>query len=170
MKTKPASATAFHVVFVEATAELMERKTRKKLMAAGVVLYAAEPGGCWTVVSHAPDNSGYARAGREGKTRLLHRVAWEQQHGPTPKGQRVFQYCGNRRCVNPEHLRLMTPTEIRQEDMTRRLEDAELTQAPLNREQVELIRRLVHFGATRRTVTLAFGISRQHFKDILGLG
>jgi hypothetical protein len=58
---------------------------------------------------------GYAQIGwrEKGKTRmvLVHRVAWEHLNGPIPEGHVVDHLCRNRRCIRPEHLRLLTNYE-----------------------------------------------------------
>lgn len=37
-------------------------------------------------------------------TMLAHRVAYEQDHGPLPDGMHLHHLCGERRCLNVEHL------------------------------------------------------------------
>ena len=40
-----------------------------------------------------------------------HRYSYEFLVGPIPKGMDIDHICGNRRCVNPEHLRVTTRKE-----------------------------------------------------------
>lgn len=50
---------------------------------------------------------GYGQTFHEGKVTVAHRVAFIKAHNlemSDIKGIRVSQACGNRRCVNPEHL------------------------------------------------------------------
>ncbi|GAA1812348.1 HNH endonuclease signature motif containing protein [Nesterenkonia flava] len=46
-----------------------------------------------------------------GKKRLVHRWAWEQENGPIPDGMQIDHMCHNRACVNVRHLRLATPKQ-----------------------------------------------------------
>lgn len=57
----------------------------------------------------ALNSKGYGCILYEGKVSLAHRVAWELQWGPIPDGLVVDHQCRERRCVNPAHLRLVTP-------------------------------------------------------------
>lgn len=72
-----------------------------------------ESTGCFLWVSHLTER-GYARVkvgGRAGKSFRVHRVYYEIEHGAIPQGFDVHHACGNRGCVNPDHLRLVSHTE-----------------------------------------------------------
>lgn len=149
------------VIFMEATPALMEPHTLEKVRAAGVILYRKETNDCHTVVSHLPDGAGYAQIQRQGRSYKLHLISWCCATGPLPDGNKVLQTCGNRACINPEHLISGTVTEMRQEARKGKMPEGEvLTPAPLTPEDKNLIRRLIHYGASRRTISLSFGISR----------
>lgn len=62
--------------------------------------------GCkvWT----AGKSHGYGLIGGAGESKLAHRVAYEQANGPIPEGLVIDHACGNRACVNVEHLRAVT--------------------------------------------------------------
>jgi len=51
---------------------------------------------------------GYGRATVQGRKVLAHRLVWEQKFGKVPKGHVLHHTCGNKSCVNTEHLILLT--------------------------------------------------------------
>ena len=85
----------------------------------------AELGGC--VFGRGINKNGYAQIYYDGKQRAHHRVVWQLLNGPIPKGMHIDhichnvaianqmclgeQYCIHRSCINPDHLRLLTPQE-----------------------------------------------------------
>lgn len=65
---------------------------------------------CW-VWTAATYPNGYGEFGIEGRTCLVHRVAWELLVGPIPDGLDLDHLCRNRLCVNPDHLEPVTRRE-----------------------------------------------------------
>ena len=59
--------------------------------------------------------TGYTRDDGYGYNagRPAHRVAYERANGPIASGLDVDHLCFERRCVNPDHLRLLDPTANR---------------------------------------------------------
>lgn len=75
--------------------------------------------GCW-ISRYSVMSTGYAQIGwyvphsqrrpdRNGQneTVLVHRAAWVAVNGQVPLGMTIDHLCKERRCVNPEHLRLL---------------------------------------------------------------
>lgn len=57
---------------------------------------------------------GYGRItrGRRGASTLpVHRVVWEDKHGPVPKGLELDHLCRQRDCCEPTHLEAVTSRE-----------------------------------------------------------
>jgi hypothetical protein len=72
--------------------------------------------GCWEWQRHI-GNSGYALFTPKGmsknnrKTMLAHRYFYEKNKGPIPEDYVLDHLCGVRRCVNPNHLEIVTQKE-----------------------------------------------------------
>jgi hypothetical protein len=53
-----------------------------------------------------PHKSGYGQLKVFGQHHYAHRYAWTQKNGPVPPNQLLLHSCGNKLCVNLEHLYL----------------------------------------------------------------
>ncbi len=75
-------------------------------------------GDCWEWMAYR-DHLGYGRATRPGRgVTVAHRVVYEALVGAIPEGLELDHLCGNRGCVNPDHLEPVT----HQENMRRALQ------------------------------------------------
>ena len=76
-------------------------------------------GSCW--LWRAQRNpKGYGRFDIGGTPAYAHRVAYELINGPIPDGLEVDHLCWNPSCVNPEHLRAVSPqtNQLNRKDRT----------------------------------------------------
>ena len=65
---------------------------------------------CWVFLG-CKDSSGYGNIGNNGKTISAHRASYELYRGQIPKDKQIDHICGNRLCINPQHLDLVTAKE-----------------------------------------------------------
>ena len=72
--------------------------------------YEVQRNGCWLWTGPL-DKDGYGTFYLRRKGRRAHRVAWFSLHGEIPAGMWIDHSCGRRHCVNPSHLRLVTPRQ-----------------------------------------------------------
>ena len=54
------------------------------------------------------DRGGY---GRDEHNLYAHRLAWEAEHGPIPEKHSIHHHCGNKPCLNVEHMELLTTSD-----------------------------------------------------------
>lgn len=65
--------------------------------------------GCWEWT--ASKIKGHGRLKDKGRTVYAHRLSYEIHAGPIPEGMEIDHRCHNRGCVNPNHLRVVTPKQ-----------------------------------------------------------
>ena len=66
---------------------------------------------CWLWQGYVSPDSGYGSLMVNGKTRRVHRVAYEVFVGPIPEGFTLDHTCRHRSCINVMHLEPTTNTE-----------------------------------------------------------
>lgn len=112
---------------------------------------------CWIWQMHcSPKGYGMYTHKIEGRSRAAHRVYWEREHGPVPDGLELDHLCGQRACVNPEHLEPVTHVEnIRRGVGT-----------TLNVEQVRAIRAEVESGVSLYRLGKKYGVSTAAISQI----
>jgi len=113
--------------------------------------------GCWLFTGSLHHRDGYGMIRCAGVMRQAHRLAYELHVGPIPSGLVVDHLCGNRACVNPEHLEPVTVTENNRRGRGTKL-DAE---------RVREIRRLHRHGAAIREMARIYGVNPATIKAVV---
>jgi hypothetical protein len=71
--------------------------------------------GCWNWMGSKNGNTEYGkfsyRVGGQTFHPTAHRFCWETFVGPIPEGLEIDHLCGNKLCVNPDHLEPVTHAE-----------------------------------------------------------
>lgn len=65
--------------------------------------------GCWLWLGPSDRTTHYGYIVHSQVTHLAHRLSWELRRAPIPEGMYVDHTCRVRCCVNPDHLRVVTP-------------------------------------------------------------
>jgi hypothetical protein len=115
---------------------------------------------CWEWTGPI-NNWGYGYFHANNGTCLAHRVAYEQAHGPLPKGAMVCHSCDNRPCINPVHLFAGTFND-NMDDMVRKARQCigeRQASSKLTDLAVLDIRRRYRAGATQRSLAVEYGVS-----------
>lgn len=91
-----------YLVYPKRGAPLQERFDSK---------WVPEPNtGCWLWLGGLT-SCGYGAFAPVNKGEKAHRWAWMLYRGPIPEGMVIDHMCRVRSCVNPDHLRVVTPTQ-----------------------------------------------------------
>lgn len=79
------------------------RLVRDNPLAAKLIERSRDDGDCWVWTGSGGPN-GYGFIAVEGRTRKVHRVAYEVFCGKIPEGLAVCHHCDRPACINPFHL------------------------------------------------------------------
>lgn len=132
--------------------------------------------GCWLWggVPQTPSGHGQMFVGSrtDGSRRnaIVHRVMWEETHGPIPEGQQVLHACDVPRCVNPDHLWLGTAADnMRDRDAKgRQARGMRQGLAKLRPDQVRTIRyAYFKYGIPITEMAQQYGVTYQNVRAIV---
>lgn len=132
--------------------------------------YSEERDGClvWTGPS---DRAGYGRISQGGKKRFVHRVSYELEKGPIPKGLLIRHTCDNPPCINPDHLLPGTDADNSHDKVQRgrqfRARGEKSGTAKITDQDVVHIRRRYKDGATQRELAAEFSMSVANISRII---
>lgn len=117
--------------------------------------------GCWYWTAYK-DRQGYGQFRLDGRLRQAHCVSYELFVGPIPEGLLVRHMCHNPSCVNPNHLKVGTDDDNKQDmiDADRQAKGADNGNAKLTEDQVREIRqRYAEGGVTQTALGAEYGIT-----------
>lgn len=117
-------------------------------------------------------SAGYGKLCFKYRDYSAHRVSYQIHKGEIPDGMMVLhdpEVCNNRKCVNPNHLRLGTPGENQRD---RRIAGTDIrgervAGAKLEAGDVLEIRRLRKAGATEMELAKRYGVHRTSINFII---
>lgn len=73
-------------------------------------IYTLKSESCWDWTGYL-NVYGYGQLTILGKKKLAHRISYEIYRGPIPNGMVIDHTCQNKKCVNPDHLEVVTNAE-----------------------------------------------------------
>ena len=122
---------------------------------------------CW--IWTATKSAGYGTIGINGKTHLVHRVAYRNMVEPIPNGLFVLHKCDNPLCVNPDHLFLGTHKDNMKDRVSkgRGARGEGHGMAKLKEQDVRTIRQLYAEGMSGPQLALRFGVCFESIYSIV---
>lgn len=117
---------------------------------------------------YSDQGSGYGTVLFAGRRMSTHVVACEWANGPRPEGQEAAHFCGQRRCVNPNHIRWATHRENAADQLIHetRARGEVHGISRLSEDQVRDIRRRIASGETQRSIAVDLGVHFVTINDI----
>lgn len=122
--------------------------------------------GC-LVWNGARSAEGYGHMSIEGRSTLVHRLAWQVANGPIPAGMFICHRCDNPPCIEVSHLFVGSPADNHRDMVVKRrkarLAGSSNPRAKLTADTVAAVR-----GArgTNRAIAETFGITHSHVSRI----
>lgn len=130
--------------------------------------------GCLEWTASSKGSPGYGKFRIDGRNVLAHRYAWELINGPIPDGMYACHRCDNRKCCNPDHIFIGTPTENVHDMIAKgRAVHTPLTgesngNSKLTAAQVLDLRSGKYDGMADGEIAPLFGVSRTLIASVLG--
>lgn len=124
------------------------------------VLYIVNPDtGCWDWQGACSWN-GYGRIKRDGRLQWAHRWFYIEKYGEYPQGKDLDHLCRNIKCVNPDHLEVVSKAENQ-----RRGDAVRLSWEAVDYIRANHLSRDPEFG--QRALGRLFGVSHSTIQKVL---
>ena len=122
--------------------------------------------GCilWCGATNRPEG-GYGVLNVEGRTRYVHRLAWETENGAIPANMNVCHRCDVRLCINPAHMFLGAQAE-NMADMVAKGRQSRGARRPLAKLSADAVRDIRTASGTLAEIAERFGVSFQNVARI----
>lgn len=129
--------------------------------------YLVQDNGCWLWNGTSKTN-GYGTMPVNGKTKMVHRLAYEKAYGEIPEGLMVCHKCNTRLCINPDHLYVGTHNDNMKDMANSDVMKGEANpQSILTQSQVlEIRQHIQERKIVYRELAKMYGVSRTAIKDI----
>lgn len=109
-----------------------------------------EKTGCWNWML-GQGRMGYGKSSINGKSNSAHINEWVRVHGPVPDGLELDHLCRNVKCVNPDHLEPVTPTENKRRSRATKLKPDDVSSIKASsKSNVDLA---VEYGVTSSNIS-----------------
>lgn len=126
-------------------------------MAQRLLSKIVEIDGCW-VWQGSCDHAGYSQIQAYGRNWKGYKLSYLIHKGEWPIGRDVMHSCDNRKCVNPDHLRLGTRAE-NLADMKAKGRHAHGTRFPHAKLDDDAVRDIVASPDSNRVAALRYGVN-----------
>jgi hypothetical protein len=118
--------------------------------------YVLDKKGCW-IHQGALGYNGYGIVTFKNKSYRAHRFQYEQKYGKIPEGMVTDHLCRVRKCVNPDHLEIVTSaTNVRRGLLSK-----------LSRHQVKQIRDKYIQGVKQKVLATEYSINQSQISRII---
>jgi len=121
--------------------------------------------------ARSPQGYGRQQNPRTGKFSYAHIVAWEEKHGPVPKGKELDHFkCDNPACRNPNHLKPVTHKQnlYRSEKWRKNFPGSGNTRKYLfSKRDVERMRKLHDEGLSQQDIANMYGCHQPRISKML---
>jgi hypothetical protein len=99
--------------------------------------------------------------------KYAHRVSWVMHFGSIPAGMLVCHKCDNKKCINPDHLHLGTPSDNVKDRYKRFPESGRgRNYSKLTKNQAEEVLRLHEAGFSNIAISTLFNVTPQTISNI----
>jgi hypothetical protein len=124
-------------------------------------------GPCW-LWTGAAFTDGYGRLTVDGKSKRVHRLAWEWEHGEIPEDGLICHECDTPLCVRPSHLFLGSPADNMhdRDSKGRAMRGQRHVRAKLSRGDIPVIRARCAAGEPYLVIARDCGVSDATIRNI----